>query len=72
MITAKRGDKQVTRNVSFFKKIPSSVVSHEESESEDNDETLPGERHGQQVLPQPENLRRSQRERRQPNRYGYL
>ena len=46
----------------------------EELESDDNDdddETPTGEQHGPQVLPEPINLRRSQRERRQPNRYGY-
>ena len=72
MITARNKIRPVTRNSSFFKKIPHLPVYLETSDdSDDDDDENPPVTTTQ--LPQPPSplLRRSSRQPRQPERYGY-
>ena len=72
MVTVKCGSQKITRNISFFKKVncPGNDIADDESDDDDiqmtSDRTLE-DQHNQEPAP----LRRSQRERRQPNRFGF-
>ena len=77
MVTAKRGFHAITRNVSFFKKISDSGFQNDtladDDESDDDDDvqmtssqTIQEQGHQEAAPP-----RRSQRSRRQPNRFGF-
>jgi hypothetical protein len=67
MITARNKLKTVTRNSSFFKKIPHRPIHLETSDDEDN----PPKTTTQPSQPPSPPLRRSSRQPRQPERYGY-
>ena len=70
MVTVKRGSKKITRNISFFKKIDNRVTDRSDDEDDDDDfdcDRTNEDQHNQK----PAHLRRSQRERRQPNRLGF-
>ena len=67
MVTARNKLRTVTRNSFFFKKIPHLPVHHEPSDDEDN----PPITTTQNSQPSSPPLRRSSRQPRQPERYGY-
>jgi hypothetical protein len=70
MVTVKSGSKRITRNISFFKKIDNRIT--DSSDDEDDDDDFDCDRTNEDQLNQePARLRRSQRERRQPNRLGF-
>ena len=74
MVTTKRGSHAVTRNVSFFKKISGlqNDTSAEEDESDDDDVRITsGQSRQEQDCQEPACPRKSQRDRRQPNRFGF-
>lgn len=75
MITARRGDHHVTRNMSFFKRLPSSVSIHPTNEEEEiefeieNPDIQLTDRQGEEreVTNTSQLLRRSTREKTSPN-----
>ncbi len=67
MVTARNKLRTVTRNSFLFKKIPHLPVNHETSDGEDN----PPITTTQNSQPSSPPLRRSSRQSRQPERYGY-
>ena len=74
MVTAKRDSHTITRNVSFFKKISGlqNNTSADEDESDDDDVPMTSALTRQeQDRQEPARPRRSERNRRQPNRFGY-
>ena len=74
MVTAKRGSHTITRNISFFKKISGlqDDTSADEDESDDDDIPMTSNQTRQEEdCQEPARPRRSERNRRQPKRFGF-
>ena len=74
MVMAKRGSHTITGNISFFKKISGlqNDTSADEDESDDDDVPMTNNQTRQeQDCQEPARPRRSERNRRQPKRFGF-
>ena len=74
MVTARRNDKYITRNVSHFKVIDAEIQEDDEDEEEEDDlvsrPTSSSDTPDNNVSPPQNELRRSTRNRRQVDRFG--
>ena len=67
MVTATSKDKDITRNISFFKKITGDATKENPNEDDSEDTSVEcSENQEQSSLPRPMELRRSERAKTQP------